>query len=222
MLENDLIQTGLYPAIFGKQHLENHIKPASESLNTYAIVDGAKLRTLFKTLEQTKPAHKILYTGYIADELEAVAPYLIELTLNDKFTDWLLSNGYAARCMCFIKSQSSLNELAEHFRNYTLVNMEQTNPDDPETAFYAFYDPKVFPAHMAGMTAAETATFFEPVTSYWCEDINQSTTIVGYYPGTIYKCHQTKVDLQEISKKFKIKQQLAQNKSTNTSVNQHG
>ncbi len=153
------------------------------SMNVFAIIDGAALQSLYNKLQNTDVEHQCLYTGFIADELEEVAPYLVKLESKHAFTDWLLKEGYGKNSISFIKSHNTIKRLAKHFQNYTLVDLEQESPNDPDKAFYvfyAFYDPRVVGGHMNGMSQAELLDFFKPIVSYYCESSNNSSLIDLY------------------------------------------
>lgn len=162
----------------------------------YAIVDGAALQSLYRKLHNTDIEYQCLYTGFIADELEEVAPYLVALDNKPEFTDWLLNNGYGKNCISFIRSNRNITRLTEHFRNYTLIDLEQESPDDPDKAFYAFYDPRVVEGHMSGMSKTERKYFFKPLVNYSCENINNPSLVDLYTLSSDHKFTLTKETLQ--------------------------
>ena len=84
------------------------------------------------------------------EQLEEVAPYLIELKKEDDFTQWVYENVYGELGAMFVHSTEEIESLAEHFRAYITTTTKVPNPKNEAEvieaeAYMRLYDPRVFP-----------------------------------------------------------------------------
>ncbi len=153
--------------LFGSIKEQDGSKLASfEQTNwkTFAVLDAAKVPNLVEMLEASGLEHSCLFKGDAYDELKDVAPWLVELKLENSFTrrvfvksdePWHLWDSEPG---IFIRSQSTLDELRSHFRKFTRVN------DDAGKWFYfRFWEGSQIPRLISDPA-------FEPVLVKLCGD----------------------------------------------------
>ena len=67
---------------------------ADEGLNVYAILDGASVDGLLMRMWELRQPNVCLFPGELEPDMAEVAPYLVPLKRGEKFTTWLLSEGW--------------------------------------------------------------------------------------------------------------------------------
>ena len=117
---------------------------AVPSLNTYAILDAAKVPGLAEVLDATGLERDCLFQGQAAEEMRDAAPWLVRLEEEHSFTRDLFTEGemphhmWSRASAVFLRSRDNLGDLRAHLRKFVKVR------DDSEAWFYLrFYDPRV-------------------------------------------------------------------------------
>lgn len=96
-------------------------------MQTYAILDAAKLINLPELLETSRLEYRCLFKGDAHDELKDVAPYIVRLQEGNTFARRLFSVGKAPWFMwdkgpgIYVRSRGSLVDMWRHFRKFTRV-----------------------------------------------------------------------------------------------------
>jgi len=105
-----------------------------KELTRYAIIDGASEGSLIDFLSEYNPPHSCLYAEPLAQELVAIAPYLVQVTddvaawLADKATPWGI----------YVTTAFTMKELRQHLRKYLQIII----PTEEKPVFFRFYDPR--------------------------------------------------------------------------------
>jgi hypothetical protein len=142
--------------------------------HTYAVLDGASVPDLPERLFEFGPDHECLYRGELADDLVHVAPYLVYLFPEERFTEWLLHEFRGKHWGIFAQSPASLTAIRKHFRTLLTVDSEDGRP-----MLFRFYDPRVLPPFLLTCNAAELGTIFGPVRHYFAE-VAESNDVLRY------------------------------------------
>lgn len=101
--------------------------PDGGPVNTYAVLDAAKVDGLVELLADSGLAHKCLFKGDAFDELKEVAPWLVKLEVGNSFTRHLFTRSDApwhlwdAQPGIFVRSTGSMEDMWTHFRKFTKV-----------------------------------------------------------------------------------------------------
>lgn len=140
----------------------------------YAIVDAARQEKIYPTLFNSGNEYYCLYRGSKAKELAYVAPYLVALSKDDGFTQWLIGNGWGDSRGIFAASSASLRDLRQHFRKFLTVHDE-----DGKALLFRYYDPRVLRVYLPTCNASELKLLFGPVERYALEGEN-GEAIVEY------------------------------------------
>ena len=114
------VPPALYEPLFGQPDVieGRTILP----LQTYAVLDAAKLPGLPEMLEASGLQHACLFQGTAAEELRDVAPYLIRLEEGHRFTRGLFTRGDAPWNMwgkepgIFLRSRGTMDLVRSHLR----------------------------------------------------------------------------------------------------------
>ena len=130
----------------------------------FAVLDGASVPDLVKSLYQHEPEYCCLYRGELQPDMATVAPYLVRLEAESKFAEWLLSEGWGGHWGIFALSTADLRALRDHFREFHTVELP-----DQRTVLFRYYDPRVLRSFLPACNAAELAVFFGPIQSFIVE-----------------------------------------------------
>jgi len=141
-------------------------------LGTYAVLDAARDERIYPALTQADTESLCLYLGDKAEELAAVAPYLLSLTKEDPFTQWLMNYGWGRSWGIFVRSSASLKELHRHFRKFLMVYDEKGTP-----LYFRYYDPRVLRVYLPTCNESELRTVFGPVDHYFVEGREENQLI---------------------------------------------
>ena len=128
------VPDALHDALFGQPapteaeiEAAGGVAAAVPSLQTYAILDAAKVVILPELLDANRLEHRCLFKGAAYDELKNVAPWIVRLEEGNHFTRSLFTgpegiNGlWETEPGFYIRSRATLDELWGHFRKFTRV-----------------------------------------------------------------------------------------------------
>jgi len=132
--------------------------------SVFAVLDGASIPDLVKSLYEHEPEYCCLYRGELQPDMASVAPYLVRLEADDEFSELVFREGWGAHWGIFVVSQATLRALRDHFREFHTVELP-----DQRTVLFRYYDPRVLRNFLPACNAAELATFFGPVQSFVVE-----------------------------------------------------
>src|SRR6266705_199728 len=74
----------------------------------FAVLDGASVPGLPMLLYQHKPEHCCLYRGELEPDMATVAPYLVRLKAESKFTELVFTEGWGTHWGSFLVSSVTL------------------------------------------------------------------------------------------------------------------
>jgi hypothetical protein len=137
---------------------------AERRAGVFAVLDGASVPDLPGSLYRYEPEHECLYRGELAPDLIEVAPYLVRLEPDARFTRWVLDSGWGNHWGIFAVSYADLRALRRHFRTFLMVHDSDAKP-----MYFRYYDPRVLRAYLPTCNAGELDTMFGPVASYILE-----------------------------------------------------
>lgn len=119
-------------------------------MQTYAILDAAKVANLTTLLETSGLEHRCLFKGDTAQELADVAPWLVRLTEGSRLTRLLFTGTDAIGGLwqrepgIYIRSRASFEDIWRHFRRFTRVQDECGN-----WFLFRFWEPHWLEANVA-------------------------------------------------------------------------
>jgi hypothetical protein len=148
-----------------KKKLEQYLNTNTARL--YCVLDGASVPKLPMRLYETGTPNVCLFSGDLPADMQYVAPYLAYLGPGEKFTEWVLSEGFGKHWGIFLHTRYSMNEMRKHFRS--LVNVYDENAN---SLIFRFYDPRVMRNFLPTCNEKELETFFGKVDSFFAESEN--------------------------------------------------
>ena len=99
--------------------------PTFDDLTTYAVIDAARVPNLPDLLAASGLDHACLFDGKAAEELATVAPWLVMLDPDSRFTRNLWTDSKApwhlwgTECCILLQSPMHLSDLRRHLRHFT-------------------------------------------------------------------------------------------------------
>lgn len=183
----------LYGVLFGQsQPSEVEITVAGGDpqnvppIQTYALLDAAKITHLPEMLGASDLEHRCLFKGAAYEELKDVAPWLVRLEEGNDFTRNLFTAGSAPwhlwehEAGVYIRSRASLEELWKHFRKFTKVR-----DLDDKWFYFRFWEPETTSWYLTIQSKSNIAQdrFFR--LAYQVITINSETCTVFSYPEEI-------------------------------------
>ena len=145
--------------------------------SVYAVLDGASVEQLPQLLWEYEPEHVCLYLGELEPDMAAVAPYLVKLQYDHRFTKLLCRKGWGHHWGIFVltPAQVDLGDLRKHFRKFLMI------PDPEGKLFYfRYYDPRVLRLYLPTCNNDEVQTFFGHVRNFLEED-EDGKQLMEYY-----------------------------------------
>lgn len=130
----------------------------------YAILDGARDERIHAAIQESESEYYCLLRGQRGDELADVAPYVVQMTPESPFSQWLLANAWNQSWGVFAQSSAPPGEVNGHFRSILAVYDERGKP-----LHFRYYDPRVFRVYLPTCTREELKLFFGPVSRYFVE-----------------------------------------------------
>ena len=130
-----------------------------------AVLDAARDPAVRAKLMATDVLSACLYEGRIPRELAEVAPYLVKLRREHRFTRLLLESAWGKSWGIFASAPADFETLRRHFRRFLRVTNEEGR-----TLIFRYYDPRVMRVYLPTCTGGELDTLFGPLSAYFTED----------------------------------------------------
>jgi hypothetical protein len=137
-------------------------QPASTAV--FAIVDSARDDRIFGAVDWTRLPKDCLYSGDLPWQMQMVAPYLVQLQRDDRFTSFVLETGWGASWATFLRTEVGIKQLRRHLRQFLRVRDQAGR-----RLIFRYYDPRVLRAYLPTCLPAELDTFFGPIASFLME-----------------------------------------------------
>ena len=152
--------------------IEEQLWPKGERRDIWMILDAARDRRIFRMLLESHFDYSCLYSGTLPPALEIVAPYLVQLEFEDRYTRRLIEQAWGNSWGVFLRSNTRMDKLRRHLRGFLVVR-------DPkgESLVFRYYDPRVLRVYLPTCTREELRTVFGPVECFWTEAENTETLL---------------------------------------------
>lgn len=146
---------------------------ADGSIPPFAIIDGARDRSLSRLLRESGFRHKSLYEGTAAEELVPFGPYLVELSGSASIIERWLTPMWGRSFGVFLVCDQSFDLLRRHLRRFLTVEL-----DGGRKVYFRFYDPRVLRTFLPNCTHDEWMQFFGPVDTYFVESQHSNEVLI--------------------------------------------
>ena len=128
------------------------------------ILDCARDPRIFGAVDGCYLDKTCLYSGDLPWQLQMAAPYLVELKKEDRFTAYVLDNGWGQSWGVFLRTETGMKTLRHHLRGFLRVR---------DTAgrrlLFRYYDPRVLRAYLPTCFPAELKTIYGPIDHFLME-----------------------------------------------------
>ena len=139
-----------------------HGQPASMAV--FVILDGARDERIYGAVGGTRLAKDCLYSGDLPWQMQMTAPYLVQLDREDRFTRYVIANGWGNSWGTFLRTEVGIKQLRRHLKQFLRVRDRAGR-----RLIFRYYDPRVLRAYLPTCTPEELDTFFGPVSSFVME-----------------------------------------------------
>lgn len=146
--------------------------PLFPERRSYALLDAARDPRIYPSLLGADCNWACLYRGDAAARMAEVAPYVVELDRDSRFTQWLFREGWGESWGVFVRTGTTLELLRNHFRRFVMAKLP-----DGRSVYFRFYDPRVLRAYLPTCTEEELKAIFGPVERYAMEDGDGQTLL---------------------------------------------
>lgn len=156
--------------IFGSLEVEGAKPAKSSAVQTYAILDAARIRNVVEILETSGLEHRCLFKGEALEEFKDVAPWVVKIEEGHNFTRNLFTQSDAPQHLwgrdpgIFIRSGASLDEIWSHFRKFT-----RARDADGNLLYLRFYSAVYLPAYLGALACEKRGRFFGPTDALICQ-----------------------------------------------------
>jgi hypothetical protein len=133
-------------------------------VGVWAILDAARDQRIFSAVDRTYQDKCCLYAGDLPWQLQMAAPYLVHLEPEDRFTNYLIDNGWGNSWGVFLRTETSLKNLRNHLRGFLRVRDEAGR-----RLIFRYYDPRVLRVYLPTCVRSELHTVFGPILQFLTE-----------------------------------------------------
>lgn len=161
----------------------------------YAIVDAAQDETLIDLLmlHDKNTTIQSLFEGETAQELAAVAPYLVKFDHPDHpLLSNLIQQGWGNHWSIFFDYPGDFSNARNQLRQCIRISDNEQNYLN-----FRFYDPRVFNQYIPTFDLSQLIAFYGAIGSYWLED-KKATGLLQFQMRDLKLDIQT-VDLSAVS-----------------------
>jgi hypothetical protein len=138
----------------------------------YCVLDGVMVPDLPERLYSGQVPNHCLLTGDLPADVVHAAPYLVYLSPDSKFADWVLTEALGKHWGVFVQSPRSMLEMRRHFRALMQAYDERGNPMK-----FRFYDPRVLSKFLPTCNGGELKTLFGEVQAFYTESEDGSDLV---------------------------------------------
>jgi hypothetical protein len=136
----------------------------STSMAVFAILDSARDERIYGAVDGTRLLKDCLYSGDLPWQMQMVAPYLVQLQREDRFTQFVIETGWGASWGTFLRTEIGIKQLRRHLRQFLRVRDQAGR-----RLIFRYYDPRVLRVYLPTCLPAELDSFFGPITAFLME-----------------------------------------------------
>jgi pSer/pThr/pTyr-binding forkhead associated (FHA) protein len=145
---------------------------------TYALFDAARDPAALAAVRTSGELSYSLYDGAEGDQLEEVAPHLVQLRPRSRLLERMVRRDWGKSWFCLLGSTADFPALRRHLRRFLMIEDEATG----KKMYFRFYDPRVLRAFLPTCTATDIAEFFGPVSWFLVESDDKASAVL-FSPG---------------------------------------
>jgi hypothetical protein len=142
--------------------LKHHL--FSDRALLYCVLDGVLVPDLPNLLYKGQVPNYCLIAGDLTPAMVYAAPYLVYLSPDSKFAEWLFGEMIGSHWGIFVQSHRSMTEMRRHFKALLQVYDENGKP-----LTFRFYDPRVLGKFLSTCNGGELRTLFGEASALFSE-----------------------------------------------------
>jgi len=149
------------------------------SMKVWAILDCARDTRIFGAVDGYRGEKCCLYAGTLPWQLQMAAPSLVQLEPDDRFTEFVLRNGWGNSWGIFLHTDTILNHLRRHLRGFLRVRDQFGRK-----LLFRYYDPRVLRTYLPSCWKEELETVFGPIDRFLMESEDPANLLEFSFDGT--------------------------------------
>jgi hypothetical protein len=146
------------------------------------VLDGARDQRIFRAVDSTNLEKCCLYAGRLSPIIQEVAPYLVILERDDKFTRQIIEEGWGNSWGIFLRTEAPFPTLRRHLRTFLMV-MDHNG----RNLVFRWYDPRVMRVYLPTCLPDELRTVFGPVDAFHMEGKDPAQMLNFRFEGSSLK-----------------------------------
>jgi|ERR1041385_4662742 hypothetical protein len=139
----------------------------------FSLLDSAREPGIPDLLKESSLRHESLYVGDVGQELEDVAPYLVELRRDSALLTQLAHRAWGLSWGLFLTSDAGFEDVHRHLRRFLKVETE-----DGRQLYFRFYDPRALRIFLPTCTPDQLTEFFGPIREFVMEAESPAQALV--------------------------------------------
>ncbi|PHI31701.1 DUF4123 domain-containing protein [Budvicia aquatica] len=144
------------------------------SCSTYAVIDAMYKPDISIFLDAYDTEWECLWKGESQEHFELFAPYIVKVTPDTQFSEWLLESGWGKEWGIYLRSYLPLSKLTHHLRKFNQIY----NEIDERWVMFRYYAPVTVKTFIPFMSASDFAEFTDGITQIISEDPEQRRLLV--------------------------------------------
>ena len=139
-----------------------------------AVLDCARDERIFAAVERCQLDKSCLYAGRLPWVLQRAAPHLVVLDPDDRFTQYLIDEGWGDSWGIYLRTELPMLDVRRHLRMLLRVKDEMSR-----NLIFRWYDPRVLRIYLPSCRPAELRSMFGPIEQFYCES-SDSSALLSY------------------------------------------
>jgi len=159
-----------------RQSVESNCFSDNNLSPNYVLIDAALWDTDINMLFlDEKIIYKSLFRGSTGEKLWSVAPYLVDISSNEKLVKQIKEMNPVERRVMWLSSSLNIDELRKHLRRFLRMKKE-----DGDYIYFRFYDPFVANTVFPNLSHEQAVQFFEKIDYLIADDIRINERHIFY------------------------------------------
>jgi len=142
------------------------------SRNIWVILDAARHPSIYSAVRYTSSEKCCLYSGDLPGSLAMAAPYLVQVSKDDRLTKQIVSQGWGDSWGVFFRCDTSLATVRRHLRRFLVVQDQRG-----KRLVFRYYDPRVLRNYLVTCSPQEVQTMFGPIQQFMSEGRDPETLL---------------------------------------------
>jgi hypothetical protein len=132
----------------------------------FALIDAARDERIHPRLLSLAGETPIqsLYQGETAEDLAEVSPYIAEVPIPSRISDWLIRDGWGDAWCSYLITAMDLRQTRRHLRRFNMVYTE-----DGRSLVFRFYDPRALHLFLRTSPPDALTRFFGDIAVFLAE-----------------------------------------------------